>query len=105
MLINKVMGLLGCISCIFVLFLIHQYKNKYFFPDRPDDRSSTDVAAIALKLREVPALEKLPSTVRNELAHCCFYEDLEKGITCEYFEKTFVLVLQTCNDLVSFCNI
>lgn len=51
---------------------------------RPDDRNLRDADLIAHRLRRVEALGRLPDRILKELALVGYYEDLEKGVTCEY---------------------
>lgn len=59
----------------------------YFFiltACRPCDRNLRDAELISCRLRRVEPLCRLPGSALQQLAMCGFYEDLEKGITCEY---------------------
>lgn len=51
---------------------------------RPCDRNLRDAELISCRLRRVEPLCRLPGSALQQLAMCGFYEDLEKGITCEY---------------------
>lgn len=70
------------------------YFNKNFlirfYFSRPCDRNVKDVELISGRLRRVEQLCKLPSSVLQQLALVGYYEDLEKGVTCEYTKAFFV---------------
>lgn len=51
---------------------------------RPCDRNMRDVELIACRLRRVEPLCRLTNSALQQLAICCFYEDLEKGVTREW---------------------
>ncbi|KAK7863901.1 hypothetical protein R5R35_014473 [Gryllus longicercus] len=51
---------------------------------RPSERNHRDVELISHRLRRVDTLQRLATPVLQQLAYCAFYEDLEKGVTCEY---------------------
>jgi hypothetical protein len=50
------------------------------------------VDVISLRLRRVEQLDRLPTSVLQQLAFYGYYEDLEKGVTCKY-RKQFLYLL------------
>ncbi|KDR12164.1 Rap guanine nucleotide exchange factor 4, partial [Zootermopsis nevadensis] len=48
---------------------------------RPSDRNHKDVDVISLRLKRVELLDRLPTSVLQQLAFYGYYEDLEKGVT------------------------
>ncbi|XP_018335896.1 rap guanine nucleotide exchange factor 4-like isoform X3 [Agrilus planipennis] len=94
---------------------------------RPCDRNVKDVEVIAVRLRRIEQLGRLPNSVLQQLALCAYYEDLEKGVTvfrqgdtgkCWYAVITGTLEVkitqpesetkknkELMNDLVSSCKL
>lgn len=62
---------------------------------RPAERSREDVDIILAHLKYVKAFERFHYGLLKQISLCCFYECLEKGITCKW--KT-----HTCNSSFYF---
>lgn len=59
--------------------------------DRPEDRRSLDVKAIAQKLRHYPPFDRFRYAVTLKLASVGFCEELERGIVRKYLEGICML--------------
>lgn len=72
--------------------------NRLIVSCRPSDRNHKDVDVISLRLKRVELLDRLPTSVLQQLAFYGYYEDLEKGVTCKY--RIWFLCRLLFNDVV-----
>lgn len=73
----------GILWNVFIRVLNFKRCILSYYCFRPCDRNVKDVELVCARLRRVEQLCRLPNSVLQQLALCGYYEDLEKGVTCE----------------------